>query len=89
MNYWNYPYGPSAGGIGGFVTLIFWVLMIALIVAIIRKLMWGDSWGHLHYRDRGMNRKYPSEAIEILKERYARGEIDKAEFGSRKKDLME
>ncbi|TMA08101.1 MAG: SHOCT domain-containing protein [Deltaproteobacteria bacterium] len=32
--------------------------------------------------------KKPSEALEILKQRYARGEIEKAEFEEKKKDLM-
>jgi putative membrane protein len=28
-------------------------------------------------------------AVQVLKERYAKGEIDKAEFDQKKKDLME
>lgn len=30
-----------------------------------------------------------TDALEILKQRYARGEIDKTEFEARRKDLME
>jgi len=32
--------------------------------------------------------KHPESAIEILKKRYARGEINKEEFEEKKKDLV-
>ena len=59
---------------GGIMMVAFWVLLIALIVWVIREIS-------------GKNSRSNSNALEILKERYAKGEIDKKEFEEKKKDL--
>ena len=56
--------------------LLFWVLVILGIFALIRWLAQGGE-----SRNGG-------RALNILKERYAKGEIDKKEFEERKKDLL-
>lgn len=55
---------------------LWWILIILGIVVLVRWLS----------HDRG---RHPREdrALEVLRERYARGEIDKAEFEARKHDL--
>jgi len=72
-------YGWGAGSMigwfgGGVMMIVFWVLFIALIVWIVREVS-------------GKNARSSSQALDILKERYAKGEIDKEEFDSKKKDL--
>jgi putative membrane protein len=68
------------GGFGGLFMIIFWVLVVAGLVFLIKRLFQstrdGQSAGGSGYR-----------AIEILKERYARGEISKSEFEAMKNDL--
>jgi putative membrane protein len=56
--------------------LIFWLLVIVGVVLSIRWLVRQGKHG-------------PSDpALEILRERYARGEINKEEFEARKRDLI-
>jgi len=55
--------------------LLFWVGVAVLIMWAVRN--GGNSAG----RDR------PDRALEVLKERYARGEIDDDEFRSRRSEL--
>jgi putative membrane protein len=55
--------------------LLFWALVIVGLIVGIRWLL-----------DRGKERK-SDPAIEILRQRYARGEINKDEFEAKKKDL--
>jgi putative membrane protein len=66
-------------GAGGLVMmlmmLVFWGLVIAGLVIGVR---WLVGQGQPSRRD---------EALEILRQRYARGEIDKQEFETRKRDL--
>ena len=53
-----------------------WFLLIALVVLVIRAML-------------NTNKKSNNETpLEILKRRYANGEIDKEEFEKRKKDLL-
>ena len=56
--------------------MIFWAVLFIFIIVLIVKLIM--STGKDHTAD---------TALETLKKRYARGEIDKEEFEKRKKDL--
>ena len=60
--------------------LIFWGLIIWAIVALIRGL---TSPG------RSSATGQPDSALELLKRRYAQGEISKQEFEEKKKDLTQ
>jgi putative membrane protein len=61
-------------GAGGLV-IVFWGLVIAALVVALR---WLIGQGRLGVRD---------DAFEVLRQRYARGEIDKQEFDARRRDL--
>lgn len=65
------------GGFGWIFMILWWLLIIAGIMALIKWLI-GQS-----HTAQGRE-KTP---LEILKERYARGEIDGKEFEERKKNL--
>ncbi len=80
----NFGFTPF-GGFGWIFMVVFWVLIIWAIVALVRgSLGKGHMCGHDHGDDAHGKDKSP---LEILKERYAKGEIDKKEFEERKKDL--
>lgn len=73
-----HPMGWMGGmwGLGMmFMMLLFWALVISAVVLGIR---WLSSQGTPPRSD---------TALEILRQRYARGEIDKEEFDAKKKDL--
>ena len=77
---WGWGMHPMMWGAWGFgmmfMMVLFWVLVIIGIVLAIR---WLSSQG----------RERPSDsAVEILRQRYARGEIDKEEFEAKKRDLI-
>lgn len=79
----NYGWdGWGWGGMGfGMIGMsLFWVLLIVVIVALTRGLWSGSG-------PSGGERK--RTALDILKERYARGEIDREEFEQKKRDLSD
>jgi putative membrane protein len=55
--------------------LVFWALVIA-------GLVFGICW-----LARQGRQERPDRALDILRERYARGEVDKEEFEARRRDL--
>ena len=70
--YFDHMYGM--GAFGGLWMLIFWAVFIVFIIWIVREIS-------------GRKTSDKSKALDILKERYAKGEIDKKEFEGKKKDL--
>lgn len=68
---WFYPIGM----------ILFWILVVVVIVLLI-KGVWPSKKG-----DHTAAKSAEESALEILKKRYARGEINKEEFLEKKKDL--
>lgn len=68
------------GSMGGFM-MIFWVLVLGAIVLLISGAFTrGTSSNEVQNQ--------ASSAIDILKRRYAKGEIDKTEFEEKLKDIQ-
>ena len=80
--------GFGLGGIGLILTTVFWVAIIAIAVWVLGRIfpkVVGSSSSH---SSEGRNDLSQSPQ-EILKQRYARGEVSKAEFDGMRIDLME
>lgn len=63
---------------GGFM----WGFWILFLVALFFLIRWAVQQG------KASEQKREGNPMEILKKRYARGEIDKEEFEQKKKDLL-
>lgn len=96
--YVQYPenYSPTAGFAEFFINILFWVLIIYLIVNIVKWL----KQTSLHEHDRRNYKNYDDSfertgnyikdntPVDILKERYAKGEINKIQFEDMRRDLL-
>ena len=72
-------YGMGYGmGFGGFIMWFFWLALIVLVIWVVKSL--------LSNRD-GNRQMSEKSALEILEERYAKGEIEHEEFERKRKDL--
>jgi putative membrane protein len=58
------------------LAFIFWILVFVGLVLLIKYLWEG-----------GRGKRVEESALEVLKKRYARGEISKEEFEEKKKDM--
>lgn len=83
-------YGPSGFemgygmvGLGWVFMVLVWLLLIAGVAAIVKWLFSSPSTQHhvVAHKER--------TAIDILEERFARGEIDKEEFDEKRRYLRE
>ena len=74
-----YSYSPMHH-FGGLCTILWWILALWAIILFIKWLR-RDGTMSLHCMTK-------NTALDILKERYAKGEIDKKEFEEKKHDLQ-
>lgn len=72
----------GGGWFGGIFMIVFWILILVGLVFVIRWLVQATG-------KKGNDVQRGSRAMDILKERYARGEIDKAQFENMKRDLAD
>lgn len=73
---YSYPYGV----LGWIVMVLWWVLIIVGFVALVRWLAHSSSDGTQEKRER------PSP-LDVLGERYAKGELDTKEYEERRRTL--
>lgn len=73
---WHQSWGWGFGG--GLGMIVFWAVIILLIVLVVRGI--GGS--------RGERPPPANSALQILQERFARGEIDRTEYEERRKTLV-
>lgn len=75
---WGDGYGMGHGFFGAGMMVLFWIIIIVLAVLVARWLI---------ERQGGGQAGGSAPAIEILKQRLARGEIDPEEYAARRKAL--
>ncbi len=80
MGPWMWEWGFS-------LRWVFLVIMAALWIAVILAIIFLIRWLVISTARQGRGTKTEDSAIEILRMRYAKGEIDKKEFDEKKKDL--
>jgi putative membrane protein len=83
---WGYPnmMGGFFGGGLGWVGMVFgFIFFILVVIGIILLIVWLVKKSN----HPGVENRTESKALEVLKERYAKGEITKDQFDNMKKDL--
>ncbi len=81
MGPWMRGWGDHMGMFPFILVFLFWIAVIVVILFLIRWLIVSTR----HHRDRKFGTT--DSALEILRMRYAKGEIAKEEFEQKKKDL--
>ncbi|MGM0365011.1 MAG: SHOCT domain-containing protein [Actinomycetota bacterium] len=79
---WGWP--TMMGGLGWIGIILGFIFFILIIIGIVLLIVWLIK--RTTYP--GTEPKTKNKALEVIKERYARGEISKEQYESIKKDLL-
>ncbi|MGA6924660.1 MAG: SHOCT domain-containing protein [Desulfosarcina sp.] len=80
---WMMPHHMTTGGGGmGIIMIIFWVALIAAIALVVSGVISGKN------SSASPGNRQHTDTMEILKHRYAKGEIDKTQYESMKRELQ-
>ena len=77
---WGMGYHHMTGGGMGIVMIFFWIVLVGALALLVSGAINGIR-GSRHNGDGSQ------KSLEILKQRYARGEIDKAEYKDKRRSL--
>jgi putative membrane protein len=77
---WDMCYHHMMGGGIGIIMIIFWIVLIGALILLVSGVI--NS-----IRGTQQNEDDLRNPLEILKQRYARGEIDKAEYEDKRRSL--
>lgn len=89
---WGYGYGPMTGygWTGELLSVIWAIIIIAIVLGLVRWAFGWRRWRHGRCCRRfGWDDGADHSAIDIVRERYAKGEIDKEEYEEKKKMLQD
>ncbi len=80
---WGWMHGNGSGWGFGMVGMgLFWIVLLVVLVWVVR-MVWARG------SPRGGSRlDAPETPLDVLKKRYARGEINRTEYEERRKDLL-
>ncbi len=85
----GYGWGMGPGMGWGFGMAGFWnIIMLAFWVAVIVGIIFLIRWLVVSTGGPGRSARSEDSALEILKRRYARGEVNKEEFEEKKRALL-
>ncbi|OIP22183.1 hypothetical protein COS74_04950 [bacterium CG06_land_8_20_14_3_00_33_50] len=74
----GFGFGSTTFWIGTILSILFWIALIYFVYWLIRRAGWLQR----------SEEKSKNRAIQILNERFAKGEIDRKEYEERKKELL-
>ena len=78
--YWGGDFYTMMGGGMGIVMIIFWIVLIGAFVLLVSGLINGIHGSRQNADD-------SQQPLDILKQRFARGEIDEAEYEEKRRRL--
>lgn len=88
MNDYGLGTGSGMGLAGGIIMAVFWVAVLVAVIALVVWLVRQAQTGNSHVATTGVAGTIPVQSpLDILKTRYAKGEIDKNEYEERKQTL--
>jgi len=85
---WNYLGQDGSWGLFGLGMMFFmWLIMILFWISVVLGIIALLRWLVNQLNGDGGYVRSKNSALEILKERYAKGEIDKKEFDDKMRDI--